>query len=262
MENVKVLFSMLKVLLTLSPVFFLDLSTTSMVFHHIHSGLAEYNISSPLTAFLINNGVVSPILTVICIPLYLMIIKPLLRKYLPNIFKRMGLSIGIFEVLFAYYFIWDILENGSIESKAYSNFVCKENGSYTLLHRSIVSIHQTTLFTLGNILYSLAHAILYIAIWEFICCQSPQYMKGLLFGLFYAIKAFSQFLAATVKILFLYTWELQFTDCQSAYHLLNLIIGLIGFFIFIIAAYRYKYRKRDDICNVYKYAEDYYSNFQ
>ena len=261
-ENVKVLFNMFKVLLSLSPVFFLDLSATSTVVHHISRSLASYNASSVFIIFFLNNGVLSPLLSVFYIPLYVLIVKSLLSKHLPNMFKRMGLSIALFEVLFTCYFIWDILGKGGVESKAYSYFVCSENSSHSLLRRSIVPLHHTTLFTLGNILSSLAHAILYIAIWEFICCQSPQYMKGLLFGLFNAMKAFCQFLAATVKIFFLFTWKLQFTDCQSGYHLLNLIIGLITLVIFTSVAYKYKYRKRDDICNVYKYAEDYYSNIK
>ena len=259
-ENVKVLFNMLKVLLSLSPAFFLDLSATSTVIHH-HS-LASHNASSIFITFFLNNGVLSPLLSVFCIPLYLLTVKPLLSKHLPNMFKRMGISIALFEVLFTCYFIWDIFGNGGVESKAYSYFACSENSSHSLLRRSIVPLHHTTLFTLGNILSSFAHVILYIAIWEFICCQSPQCMKGLLFGLFYAMKAFCQFLAATVTIFFLFSWKLQFIDCQSGYHLLNLIIGLITFVIFTSVAYRYKYRKRDDICNVYKYAEDYYSNIK
>ena len=146
----------------------------------------------------------SPLLAVFCIPLYLLIVKLLLSKYLSNMFKRMGISLALFEVLFTCYFLWDIFGSGGVESKAYSYLVCTENSSHSLLHRSIVPFHHTTLFTLGNILSSLAHAILYIAIWEFICCQSPQYMKGLLIGLFYAMKAFCQFFATTVKIFFLF----------------------------------------------------------
>ena len=259
----KVLFNMLKVLISLSPVFFLDFSATSSVIHHISNGLANHNASSLFITVFLNNGVLSPLLAVFCIPLYLLSVKPLLSKHLPNMFKRMGLSIAIFEVLFTCYFLWDIFGNGGVESKAYSYFACTINSSHSFLNRRIVPLHHTAWFTLGNILLSLAHAILYIAIWEFICCQSPQYMKGLLFGVFYAMKAFCQFVAATVKIFFLFTWRLEYTDCQSGYHLLNLIIGLINaFVIFTLVAYRYKYRKRDDICNVYKYAEDYYSNIK
>ena len=217
-EDVKVLFNILNVLLSLSPVFFLDLSASSTVIHHISRSLASHNSSSPLITFFLNNGVLSPLLAVLCIPLYLLTVKPLLSKHLPNMFKRMGLSIALFEVLFTCYFIWDIFGNGGVESTAYSYLVCTENSSHFLLHRSIVPLYQTIWFTLGNILSSLAHAILYIAIWEFICCQSPQYMKGLLFGLFYAMKAFCQYLAATVKVIFWLTWKLQFTDCLSGYH--------------------------------------------
>ena len=82
-------------------------------------------------------------------------------------------------------------------------------------------------------------------------------MKGLLFGLFYSIKAFFQLLAAVLTYLFFVF------SCQLlGYFLFNLAIGLVSLVIFIFVARRYKYRKRDDICNIYQYAEDYYSNIK
>ena len=99
--------------------------------------------------------------------------------------------------------------------------------------------------------------LLYIAAWEFICCQSPQHMKGLLFGLFYSIKAFFQLLSAILSYIFFI-----FNCHLLGYFLFNLAIGLVSLVIFTVVAHRYKYRKRDDICNIYQYAEDYYSNIK
>ena len=124
-EDVKVLFNMLKVLLSLSPVFFLDLSSTSTFIHHISPSFASHNASSIFITFFLNNGVLSPLLAVFCIPLYLLIFKSLLSKYLPNMFKRMELSIALFEVLFIFYFIWNIFGYGGVENKP-NNYFCAD----------------------------------------------------------------------------------------------------------------------------------------
>ena len=87
--------------------------------------------------------------------------------------------------------------------------------------------------------------------------QSPQHMKGLLFGLFYLIKAFFQLLSAVLSYIFFVF------SCQLlGYLLFNLAIGLVSLIIFTVVARRYKYRMRDDICNIYQYAEEYYSNIK
>ena len=48
----------------------------------------------------LDNGQMSPLLTVTCIPIYLLVVKPFFSRWLPNLFKRMGLSIAIVVVFF------------------------------------------------------------------------------------------------------------------------------------------------------------------
>ena len=84
-------------------------------------------------------------------------------------------------------------------------------------------------------------------------------MKGLLFALFYAVSNFYRVLAVLFLILFLYLPKTQLVGCPFIFYAVNLIVGLISFVIFAIITYKYQYRKRDDICNIYQYAEDYHS---
>ena len=84
-------------------------------------------------------------------------------------------------------------------------------------------------------------------------------MKGLLFALFYAVSNFYRVLAALLLILFIHFKKTQLVGCPFIFYAVNLIVGLISWVNFAIIAYKYQYRKRDDICNIYQYAEDYYS---
>ena len=258
-EDVKVLFNILKVLFCLCPVFFLDLSAETSAVHHYTHTLMITNTSNHLYLFFISYGILSSLLTILYIPVCLLLAKAWISRYFPNIFKRMGLGMALLTSQFGLYFVYTIIKNKTLnDSKHY----CTNNSSYSKIHQDLIVIYNTPLLISENILLSICHTFLYVASWEFICCQSPQYMKGLLFGIFYALQAFYNFLAALTKLIILSTWELESLSCQSSYFLFNFICGVITLILFTIVTRRYKYRKRDDICNVYQYAEDYYSNIQ
>ena len=75
--------------------------------------------------------------------------------------------------------------------------------------------------------------------------------EGSALWIFYSIKAFFQLLSAVLSDIFVLVFSCQLLG----YFLFNLAIGLVTLVIFTVVAHRYKYRKRDDICN--QYAEDY-----
>ena len=90
---------------------------------------------------------------------------------------------------------------------------------------------------------------------EFTSAQSPQSMKGLLVGVFFAIRGLFQFFNSILIIPFSlkHPWASgrmienpPVVNCGFAYLVLTCIIGLIGLFFFLVAAKRYKYRERNE----------------
>ena len=90
---------------------------------------------------------------------------------------------------------------------------------------------------------------------EFISAQSPQSMKGLLVGVFFAIRGLFQFLNSItiIPFSFKYPWASgrmienpPVVNCGFVYLVLTCIVGLIGLFLFLVAAKRYKYRERNE----------------
>ena len=256
-EDIKVLFNMVKVFLSLGPVFFLDLSATIIARNHHYHDKAYFSVNNPWKVFFLHNGILSPLLTLIWIPL---LFKLYLSKWLPNMFKRIGLSIILHSAVFPLYLTYDVI--GYSSQNEYENLatVCyNATDSFRHTHQ-FAQFSATCVVVLQNILSSIYLTLLYISVWEFICCQSPQFMKGLLFGLFYTIRAFYQFLAAVTVMSFYYSWKSQLVSCKFTFYIVNLSLGLLFFLIFVVVTRKYQYRKRDDICNIYQYAEDYYSN--
>ena len=102
-EDVKSFLNITKVLISLGPAFLLDLTGITIFRHH---RLRQKPLSkNPYKTIFLENGILSPLLIAICIPCYLVLIKPFFSRYIPNMFKRMGLNIVMLNILFLLYII-------------------------------------------------------------------------------------------------------------------------------------------------------------
>ena len=249
-EDVKSLLNILKVLLCLGPVFFLEHCTI-----HRFNGSHYYYSPTDFWKGQILNGVLSPALAVIIIPL---LMKCFLSRCFPSMFKRMGLSIAYLLMMFLVYIGYTVNTEDFINSGNYLVH-CVNNNTHNIEY--LISSSATSILSLENVLHFIYRLLLHISVWEFICCQSPHHMKGLLFGLLNAIQAFNQLLATSTIVTFNNFLNEDFDNCNRYFYMLNIGIAVLLLLIFNLVSYKYQYRKRDDICNIYQYAENYYSNY-
>ncbi len=84
-EDVKVFLRILKVLFYFGPAFLMDVATTASILKHAPIKTTLHNISESVTGEFLDYGILSPLLTVVCIPVYLSIIRPFFSRCLPNI---------------------------------------------------------------------------------------------------------------------------------------------------------------------------------
>ena len=258
-EDVKAFYGILKVLFSFGVVFFLGVPADSIL------PLFIYHISGYIfnarSSFLLSSGLISPLLIVVCIPLYICLLRPFFSRYVPGMLKRMGLGMLFVLLSLIASFSMDMAEH----LKDNNNNTCMLNfGLYNNspdlppLNSSLLLI-QLTLLALSNML-------IYTAVFEFICSQSPRSMKGLLIGLLYAIKGLYQLLATLLPLSFtvfgMQYYTIHHISCGFYYYLTNIVIGVVALLVYTCVAKRYRYRVRDELCNVHQYAENYYSNQQ
>ena len=55
-----------------------------------HRNQPHVKAKHPLKLMLLDYGILSPIFTLVSIPVYLFLLKPFLSRYVPNMFKRIG----------------------------------------------------------------------------------------------------------------------------------------------------------------------------
>ena len=254
-ENVKVLLHMLKVLLSLGPAFLLHVAVIITILMQGQASVKNITVSSLI---LLHYGALSPLLTLVFIPICLMI-----KHYYPqcnlNMFKRMGLGYLLLCISILLLLAYDIFSvSNSIElGEFYKD--CKDVNATYIINNNVLIVPTSYMLIIQHTLSAIHQSLIYIAAWEFICSQSPQHMKGVIFGLFYAIRAFYQCIAIVFILPFFYNGRSQVMGCRSSYYMLMLGIGVLSMIVYGVVAKKYKYRKRDDICNFYQYAENYYS---
>ena len=252
-EDVKAFYGILKVLFSFGVVFFLDFAADST----LHYSMYSY-YDSLLVQILIQQGLLSPLLITICIPLYLCLLRPFISRYVPGMLNRMGL--GMILALLS------LLATLSMDTAADLGYPTNSTGDDNVcmfVYEYVFYHHQKFNFNLFSIqltLSALSHMLIYTGAFEFICSQSPHSMKGLIIGVFYAIRGLYQVLAALLVLPYYYGGTFKPLSCEFYFYLMNIVIGLVAVLVCVWVARRYRYRVRDELCNVRQYAEEYYSN--
>ena len=100
-EDVKVFYGILKVLFSLAPVFSINFAADVMLYRFAWHGsvlnISQSNFSylalfnHPAQLLLIHDGILTPLVTTICIPLYLFMLRPFLFN-IPGMLKRVGIG--------------------------------------------------------------------------------------------------------------------------------------------------------------------------
>ena len=265
-EDVKAFYGILKILFATGTTFFLQISTDRFLF--LYSKSLHFQIPFMFTApetmdylnltdidtggiikrdsisLLLHFGLLTPLLLMVSIPAFIFFFRPCTNYHQPRMLKRIGFGILLM--------LTSATCTMFIDSKGIWN--CIFNHRFVIYYDSLVCLAQRSLCALSNIL-------IYPALYEFICAQSPHSMKGLLMGLLFAIRGLFELCAVFTVIILIYIREF-YNSCAIDYYLLNMILGIIGLLAYIYVAKRYKLRERNEPCHVRQYVEDYYSKIQ
>ena len=253
-EDVKTLLGVLAVLVSFGPVFSLDAAVTALcraTFSLQYYGTCSNPNSetSYYIAAISRAGALVPFFIVALIPLYLFLVRPIFYKFIPGALKRMGLGGIILTLSTVCHLLIDVFGHMPDE--------CFLHGHSLGKYRSRL-VANCVLFP--NFLNAVSYILILSGSYEFICCQSPHAMKGLLIGTFFAIKGFFNLFGALLTFLPFTKWSpgSSFPTCGFLYYLINVIVGISGLVVYTIVARRYQYRQRDEPDHVYRYAEEYY----
>ena len=277
-EDVKAFWGILKVLISIGPAFLLQTVMQSLLPLFAKHGnifrpnpnstghLDEVHLEGITRYILISNGLLSPLLVVICIPFYLCWIRQRILYHIPGMLRRIGLAILLMTISLSSTFLMDVMvhvnntENSGCMFKTFTKLYPTDSDFIPYAFLSPPLYQNTYFFISQHVLSALADMLLDIAVLEFICSQSPYSMKGLLLGIFFSIRSLFQGVAIVSVIPFGTVWNIKSLSCGSGFYAMYTVIGLFEFVLFSCVSKRYKYRDMNEPTNEYRYAEEYYSN--
>ncbi len=255
-EDVKAFYGILQVLLALGPMFFLDSArdmlkpVNSNVTHTVDKCFLQapgdaQDYAAFLKELLINDSVLYYLASFVSLPLYIFAIRPLVLYRIPKMLKRIGIGLMVI-------FISTILTGiiGNLHSLAHCPHTNTRNSTESHHH----DIHLEYLLALPEVLAAISHMLVYVALYEFICSQSPSSMKGVLIGLTYSIRGLYELLAFGLHFI-----QNVHTKSKVEYSLVIVVVGIVFLLVYRRVARKYKYRVRDELCNIQQFVEEYYS---
>ena len=268
-EDVKAFLGILRVLLTLAPIMMVDFSIEGILGRfesHLDEKFLKY-LAGEINEQGFQVDTLTPLLITFLIPIYLCLLRPFIHNYIPGMLKRIGLgmifillSILCTSVMDAYgHIVHANVTTCFLHDESYLYYF-----DYYFRHVQVSLDINSYWLVIQYSLNAVGYMLLYIAVYEFICSQSPHAMKGLVIGTFFAIKGVFQLLGVVITYLpFAIGWKNivhSFPSCGFVYYLINAIIALIGIVAYTCVARQYQYRVRDEPDNIYRYAEEYYAN--
>ena len=269
-EDVKTLLRILCVLLTACSVFVIEIPamySIPLLAKHIHP---NSTFQCNANTVLLGSGILSTMVAIVLLPIYIRLVHPYFRRYTPGILKRLGLGMIMLWMSVVCNFVID-----TVGHEMHPNVSCMfqidhpSNSTDDITHSNLTNheantLHMdTTVLLIPNILNGIAYTFIKVAMFEFICAQSPHSMKGLLMGLFFALRGLFELLGAVFVVPFSFgPWENlspTLPSCGFYYYLLSVVFGFAGIVSYVVTARRYTYRQRDEVSNERIYIEDYYA---
>ena len=252
-EDVKAFLGIFKVLLALGPLFAAERSVSFLL------PLFSKHLFGIFYPCSFSNEAFPSFIIILLLVLYIVLLRPFVRDYVPGMLKRMGLGMMLMVTPILCFFILDTIgHTAAISNNIEACFLTDASsiGESLRMHSAVLLIPIFASIT-GSMIF-------YIAVYEFIYSQSPHSMKGLMIGTFFAIRGTFQLLGALVFIFPFLAWKSMssFPSCGFVYYLVNMVVAIFGVIAYIWIARKYQNRQRDEPDNIYRYAEEYYEKVQ
>ena len=259
-EDVKTFTRVLCILMTLLPLFVLEVPVSDGIFYlfTLHTGTAASNnyTHCSIQWMVLGSGALSYLAQVVFFPLYIWIMFSVLKNRVPRILVRMAFSAVLYVLAVTSMLTIDltghIVHVPHIENSTdYTCFLQQKLDPHNVhvnVRHSTLHLHWSVLI-LPNLLVGVAPKLLMATALEFISAQTPHTMKGVMVGMLFMIRGTSQLLSSLLVLPFsapVWRHDHSVISCGFGYLLLTIVIAIIGLVCFARSACKYRYRVRGE----------------
>ena len=261
-EDVKMFFSILAAIplgcIPLSVVMIAD--QLSLQMYKVVSSYKPNNTTEYYSTASVTNCTIA-----ILIPFYEFVVYPVLRKHFSWVKTYNKITLGVLLQIARLTTLMLFVIKVRYVYLKHSNYNATIQCVFQEEHGALSSSLDSKLMLLPSVLNSLSVLTLLIGSVEFICAQTPYFMRGLMFGAFYGFLVVFTLFGYGITWPFKsqsITWGNGIISCGFWYLLLCVVIlGITGAVVTVLGT-AYKKRKREDVLpNEQIYAERYYAKY-
>ena len=276
-EDVKTFLRLVVVLVTLGPVFVLEVAASYYIFPyftlHVSKEIEfrQKGCESITRWVILESGGLGYMVSIVFVPIYIWVVYSLLEKRIPKILHRLWCAfltalVGVASLL-VIDLIGHILYKSENPNKTGANCMFTINLGQTVENNVNSTLNiPSALNIIPSLILNPSILLVQITAFEFISAQSPLSMKGLLVGVYFTMKGLFQFLSAVAVVPFALQriWVDRLghnppvTNCAFGYYLFTITTATVGLAVFTVVVKRYKYRQRDERPYDQRFAEQYY----
>ena len=228
-EDVKTAFRMLPLFMAT-----FSLAVTEEVYHWIFTGVSDITV---MDCF-VSTQFVKFLTTSFLLLLYLLVIRLICRRYIPNILTL--LTIG--------------------QVFAFLTLLCKFCVLFLYTdHLTLNLPYSSKILLLPQVFHAFTFAFIFPASLEFTIAQSPVHMRGVMVGIRFAAMGFGFLFNINIKYLF--GCENHYLCTNYYYYLTKAFLVFVVLSVFVILAKRYKYRVRENEVNIHQIVDDHYQRY-
>ena len=194
------------------------------------------------------NGATDTCFYLLLIPVYRLLLHRFIHRYTPSMLN--SIAIGMALYLVGYIALAALVIKGVVHSDDVQSYLfCSINT--TLAHPPDEYVEWY--WKLGPyLLYGVGSTMTTVLLYEFIIAQSPDKMKGFVFGVLLASHSITEFIALEIQN------QVNYTICSG----LTLTILLVALFVvFLVFSKRYTLRERNREINIQAIVEEHYDRY-
>ena len=235
-EQVEDVKTILRLLVVSSPLFIVFLSLTFRI-NGILPDISKHSFTSDVANFFAHSIAMYAILATLA---FEFLVYPLAKNKLPSILKRITAVPLIFTLASLVCFFLKLANYLSHSSETTTAWIV------TILHTVMSGILLQVLFT---------------AVLEFMCAQSPYHMRGLLVSFLLPLTVTSYIVGASVGLALKHNVCSTPAQCSLILFSVKTVTCFIGFLLFCVVARWYKMRVRDEDYSPQRVVEEVYDRY-
>ena len=256
-EDVKTFLRIISIILTtVAVVISLTLCWRPRIIDHFQSFSNESHCIRVVSGLIYSEEVI----VIFGILLYELFIYPLARRWIPTILNKIVIAavLNIFMCLFLLIFT-------SAGHYMHDSSCILFTSTQEHADNMAIPINYLAIDIPFHLLKAVIEMLYWIALFEFICAQSPYNMKGFLLGMGSFAIYFGEGIAVFIQVWWYYRWADEKTitspSCDFWYYLMVTIIAVLALVLVVLVVRCYQQREREEPIYDRMHVENYYEKY-